>query len=505
MKHAKKAFLASALATLLCITMLVGTTFAWFTDSVTSGGNIIKSGTLNIDLGIKAKGDTDYVSVKTDATKKAFNYDKWEPGYTEWVNAKVYTTGNLALKYTLKITANGTVSNLADVIDVYYAASEVALPGTRPADLEAAGLTKIGTLKDALSGTVVIDDTLIPGTNEEDFATLALHMQESAGNEYQNLAIGTDFSLQILATQFTYEEDSFDDQYDANAEFGDVLVASNSAELGALLAELNDNQMSGDPVTIKVGAGTYADPISIELFPNEADFGSTDYVNNIPAADQNQVHLKANGDAVVTNNLTITGSNRAQSGLSALQEGSGEVIIEGFTFEGTLQDGDVDTVVVKLTRAAHNVTFKNCTFKTQTHINVGTSGNGAAGTVIFDGCTFDQAACFSGAWYDLQIKNCTGVVDSGKGKGLINSAREGTTTVTNCTFDLGNIAYIVRTNGSNNAANFSDCTFTGSPALIVKFRGSNHATTFTNCTLNGAAVPSTPAEGVGTNGTLTIN
>ena len=358
-----------------------------------------------------------------------------------------------------------------------------------------------------MDGTVTVEDTLIPGTNEEDFATLALHMQESAGNEYQDLAIGTDFSLQILATQYTYEEDSFDDQYDANAEFGDVLLATNSAELAALLDELNDNQMSGDPVVIKVGAGTYTDPIALEIFPNEADFGtgSYDYVSNIPAADQNQVYLKASGNAVLTNTLSITGANRAQSGLSALQEASGSVVIEGFTFEGTLQDGDVDTVLISLTRAASNVTFKNCTFKTQTHISVGTSGNGAAGTVIFDGCTFDQAACFSGAWYDLQIKNCTGTVDSGHGKGFINSAREGSTTVTNCTLDLGNIAYIVRTNGSNNVATFTDCTLTGSPALIVKFRGSNHSTTFTNCTLNGSAVPTTPAEGVGTNGTLTIN
>ena len=206
-KNAKRVFVASLIATLLCVTMLIGTTFAWFTDTATGGGNIIKSGILNINLGIKTKADADYVSVKDDPTKKAFDYDKWEPGYTEWVNAKVYTTGNLALKYTMKLVADGTVSDLADVIDVYYKPAEVELPATRPADLEAAGLTKIGTLADAISGTVVINDILIPeaenaaDVNTADFATIALHMQESAGNEYQNKEIGASFAFQILATQ----------------------------------------------------------------------------------------------------------------------------------------------------------------------------------------------------------------------------------------------------------------------------------------------------------------
>jgi len=214
-KTSKRAVLTSALSLLLCCTMLIGTTWAWFTDSVTSAGNIIKSGTLNIDLGIKTKGDDDYVSVKGNPTKKAFYYDKWEPGYTEWANAKVYTTGNLALKYTMKIVANGVASKLAEVIDVYYAPSEVAKPDSR----DLSGLQKLGTLDQAISGAIVINDTLIPGTNEADFATLALHMQETAGNEYQDLSIGTDFSIQILATQWTYENDSFNNLYDENAEY----------------------------------------------------------------------------------------------------------------------------------------------------------------------------------------------------------------------------------------------------------------------------------------------
>ena len=146
-KKTKKALLSSFMVLMLCFTMLVGTTFAWFTDSVTAGNNRIIAGNLSIDLLIKTKGDTDYVSVKEDATKAAFDYDLWEPGYTEVANAKVMNTGNLALKYTMRLVANGDVSILADVIDVYYAASEVAV-----ADRTLGGLTRLGTLAEVIGG-----------------------------------------------------------------------------------------------------------------------------------------------------------------------------------------------------------------------------------------------------------------------------------------------------------------------------------------------------------------
>ncbi len=246
----KKTLLTSALSLLLCCTMLIGTTWAWFTDSVTSSGNIIKSGKLNIDLGIKTKDDDDYVSVKENPDKKAFNYDKWEPGYTEWVNAKVFTTGNLALKYTMTIVANGEVSKLAKVIDVYYAPSEVAKPDNR----DLSGLTLLGTLDQAISGEIVINDTLIPDTNTVDFATLALHMQETAGNEYQNLGIGTDLSIQILATQYTYESDSFDNQYDDRAEYPEAItgVFANVNGDGAVEFTVNNVPADGKATNVAI-------------------------------------------------------------------------------------------------------------------------------------------------------------------------------------------------------------------------------------------------------------
>ena len=75
-----KSLIASICAIVICSAMLIGTTFAWFTDSVSSEGNKIMSGTLKVDLELLE--DTGWTSIKADP-KPLFKNDKWEPGYTE--------------------------------------------------------------------------------------------------------------------------------------------------------------------------------------------------------------------------------------------------------------------------------------------------------------------------------------------------------------------------------------------------------------------------------------
>ena len=49
-KSTKRALLTSIVSLVLCCTMLIGTTFAWFTDTVTSAGNKIQAGNLDVAL-----------------------------------------------------------------------------------------------------------------------------------------------------------------------------------------------------------------------------------------------------------------------------------------------------------------------------------------------------------------------------------------------------------------------------------------------------------------------
>ena len=225
MRGTKRSLLMSGLALLLCVSMLIGSTFAWFTDSVTSAGNIIKSGTLEISMNwADGKEAPASATWKNAADGAIFNNDKWEPGYTEARHIAVKNEGTLALKYQLTIVPTGEVSKLAEVIDVYYINPAVQL-GER-ADLSA--YTPVGTLAQLINNEISAVDVMPNGklnAGEGFVATLVLKMQESAGNDYQDLSIGTDFSVQLLATQFTSEKDSYDENYDGGASWlGDASI-----------------------------------------------------------------------------------------------------------------------------------------------------------------------------------------------------------------------------------------------------------------------------------------
>lgn len=218
----KRALLSSVMALVLCFSMLLGTTFAWFTDSVTSAGNIIKSGDLEVGM-YWADGTKDVPALDTANNEGWTNAESgamftadqiWEPGYVDVKHIMIKNEGSLALKYALSIVANGTVSILSDVIDVYFVDPAVKVEG-RTALTEN---NKLGTLTQVLAG--LENGTFGTGTllaGKAVAVTLALKMQESANNDYENKSIGTDFSLKLVATQMTYEGDSFDDQYDADA------------------------------------------------------------------------------------------------------------------------------------------------------------------------------------------------------------------------------------------------------------------------------------------------
>ncbi len=222
----KHSLIMSALALLLCCSMLIGTTFAWFTDSVESKGNKIQSGTLKVDLELLDKTTGTWSSIKTDS-KALFNYDKWEPGYTEVKVLKIENEGTLALKWQTQFIANYELTKLAEVIDVYVlpygvlddvAAATVSYP-TRALE----NYTKVGTLKDFIGTikTTTVGELL---ANQSAYLGIALKMQEEANNDYQNLNLVSGnsnevFDIKVYATQLTSEIDSFDKDYDEDSEF----------------------------------------------------------------------------------------------------------------------------------------------------------------------------------------------------------------------------------------------------------------------------------------------
>ena len=224
LKTMKRGILFSIISIFICFTVLLGTTYAWFTDSVISSSNVIKTGTLELEMKW-AEGQDDPVASETfwtDASEGAiFNNDKWEPGYTEAKHIKLHNVGTLALKYKIAIVPNGKVENVADVIDVYL------LPEAQAVSRQViAGLTPVGSLREMIenpngfiNGALYAEDASTEEIESVKIFTIALQMNEELGNEYQNQSVGMDFDIQCLATQYSKEIDGFGDEYDGEAQY----------------------------------------------------------------------------------------------------------------------------------------------------------------------------------------------------------------------------------------------------------------------------------------------
>lgn len=222
MKKKRQALLASVTALVLCFTMLLGTTFAWFTSTASIENNIIKTGKLKVTLEYK-----DYSAAVdagwNDGTKGAiFTYDNWEPGYTSIKHVRLGNVGTLAFKYRLDIvptdtTATADTANLADVIEVYLVTGEV-----KNITRESLKAYYVGTLSELMvdpDGAAY--GILLPNEAKANYETytIALKMSEGAGNEYQELDVNGSFAVQLHATQYTHESDSLGNDYDANATY----------------------------------------------------------------------------------------------------------------------------------------------------------------------------------------------------------------------------------------------------------------------------------------------
>ncbi len=201
-KTTKKALVLSAFSLVLCLSMLIGTTFAWFTDSASTAVNTIQSGTLKVELQYQEKDGT-----WVDAEGKTLDFKKaagaptdekilWEPGCTYELPAiKVVNKGNLALQYQIVITGIAGDAKLNEVVEWTY----------NNTTLEANGMI----LPEKESAPIVIKG----------------HMKESAGNEYQDLTIDG-IAITVYATQVTYEYDSNDNQYDKEAAWDGKIPAT---------------------------------------------------------------------------------------------------------------------------------------------------------------------------------------------------------------------------------------------------------------------------------------
>ena len=334
----KRALLTSVMALVMCVVMLVGTTFAWFTDTASTGVNKIVSGNLKVDIiGADNENHVEKLNFKNAAGAEGEAL-LWEPGCRYLtVGFRIANKGNLALKWKAEINKDNIVDgkaaptakdgkSLLDVIDFYVVTST-----DENADAVAIENFTGNLAKGAKSGVYYIKGV----------------MQTTAGNDYQDLTLDG-ITITVYATQDTVENDSFGNEYDEDATYP---VAS-AAEMKTALATGGIVSVNKDIKTDNIG-DTAADRVIISepttlnldakiISPDNMGNNNTNFCalivdadTTINAGESGGIDTGVNGGYGINvrngATLTINGGSYYGGG-TAVQVQKGTLIINGGTF-----------------------------------------------------------------------------------------------------------------------------------------------------------------------------
>ena len=258
LKTTKRALLSSVVALLVCFTMLLSTTFAWFTDSVTSANNIIKSGNLDVELDYWDDENDEWKTV--EGTNSLFTNNLWEPGHTEVVYLKLSNLGSLALKYQLAISVLSETEGTNMAGDPFKLSKYIQMGVVEGVNGETNAYADREAAVDAVkANSGIIGDGYAKQGNmlegdPELYMAVVVYMPETVDN-VANAKTGTptptiNLGVKVLATQYTAEGDSFDNQYDKDAWHPDFTVTS-VEDLATALANGGKIQVNG---TLNAGA-----------------------------------------------------------------------------------------------------------------------------------------------------------------------------------------------------------------------------------------------------------
>ena len=341
----KKALRGSLFALLLCIVLLIGTTFAWFTDTASTGVNKIQSGNLKVDLEVATAWDDNGTVTKWESAKdKTLDFKKakgaeedqilWEPGCRyKLPEIRIVNKGNLALKYRLKIDGIKGDAKLNEVID--------------------------WTIGD---NTIDEEKVLNAGKNSEPM-TIQGHMQESAGNEYQGLSIDG-ISITVYATQASVESDSFGPEYDQNAAYtisakdangltkaikdakaGDTITFDENVAITPVVEDTTEQTLVPQTVLNKSATLNLAGK-KLTVDGAAADYGkASPLIMNVDGADTNvtiegdgEINCEAGNNQVYGINITNGASLTIKDGkyygaMTAIQVQKGSLTIKGGFFD----------------------------------------------------------------------------------------------------------------------------------------------------------------------------
>ncbi len=227
-KSAKRTLLTSVLSLVLCMAMLIGTTFAWFTDTVSSINNKIVSG--NLDIEMKYSHDYNTWETVESTTDDIFSKELWEPGHTEVVYLRIKNVGSLALKYNLNVNVTSETGSINVAGEEFKLSDHIRYGVVDPVtvaygqDSEGRSAARAAVA----SNSALLNTPYAPETQElypeiEVTVALVVYMPETVGNEANHKtganAPEINLGINLFASQLEKEKDSFGPDYDKTADY----------------------------------------------------------------------------------------------------------------------------------------------------------------------------------------------------------------------------------------------------------------------------------------------
>jgi len=397
----------SALALLMCVSMLIGSTFAWFTDSVTSGRNMIISGNLDVELYYAYPENATTASElnwkKVDADSEIFDDDTlWEPGYTQVVYFKAVNAGSLAFYYDFNVNVireisgvnqNGESFNLSDFIEVtpiWTPSVEEAVAAGR--DYEPPFIVNffkytLANPKHVQNGTLEQGESDIFGMYvqmPEDVDNTANHN----GKDVPSIRLG----IEVLASQAALEPDSFGNDYDKNAWSE---VSSNYEIVGNKIMINSAQELAAFAKDVSASNASKFDGMTVEIL-EDIDLGGRYW---------NPITLWNNGVGGAGLNLTINGNGKTISNLIThggesvgfIGSSSANLTVKDLTFENADVECGVKYAGVVMGYQYGKVELKNVKVIDSKVVSTAKYGIGIGGLVGFsvqnDGATLAIDGC----------------------------------------------------------------------------------------------------------------
>lgn len=340
----KRALLTSITALVMCVVMLVGTTFAWFTDTAKTNVNKIQAGNLKVGIvdanGVSLENQTlNWVKAQGGAGQAIL----WEPGATyELQPFYVKNEGNLAIRYEIKITGTQGDAKLLEAIDFYVNDTT-------------------GALTSDSIGTGILMPAGETGSTSSAI-TIKGHMKESAKNEYQGLSLDG-IAITVYATQAIYEYDSSSNTYDngAFAALADLYPVSKSVAIAKDASGNKQQAVINDADAL--GKKTYEVTVPGAAMADDADNISVT-VSKAASVDTANFSVDTTGNKLEQFDVTVSGikSGNTTPITVELFIGKGYTTLTGNVPVKHLKASGVEDLIGTYNASNGCVTFKTTSF-----------------------------------------------------------------------------------------------------------------------------------------------